>query len=443
MGRRSHTRTLAVWINGELAGHWTLLPNGSQELTYAETWLRSPAGRPLSLSLPLRPASQPHRAGVASFFENLLPDNASIRQRMQRRFGSESDSAFDLLEEAGRDCVGAIQLLREGETPEVRRITGSRLSEKKVADLLRGALGDTWGQQPGEDFRISLAGAQEKTALLWHERAWHAPTGATPTTHILKLPIGTSPQGLDLSTSVENEWLCARIVRAFGLAVAACEIARFGEFKVLVVERFDRRLAPGGKWWLRRPQEDFCQATGTPPALKYENDGGPGIEPIMNILLGSAAAEADRETFMRAQVLFWLLAAIDGHAKNFSVFLEAGGRFRLTPLYDILSAYPVLGHGKGKLAEQKIKMAIAARGKNKHYEWRGIRARHWRETAQRCGFPGMDRILRELVEQTPTVVARIKGTLPKGFSPQIADTVLAGLETKASEVKEELAAGGG
>jgi serine/threonine protein kinase HipA of HipAB toxin-antitoxin module len=88
------------------------------------------------------------------------------------------------------------------------------------------------------------------------------------------LPIGPNPQGIDLSTSVENEWLCAQIVAGFGIPVARCSVEQFGEQPALVVERFDRRLAADGKWFMRLPQEDFCQATATAPALKYESDGG-------------------------------------------------------------------------------------------------------------------------------------------------------------------------
>jgi len=439
MGRRSHTRSLAVWMNGQLVGHWRLPAGGGQEFAYVDSWLAAPEARPLSLSMPLRPAAQPYKKGVAEFFENLLPDNASIRARMQSRFGTASADAFDLLEEVGRDCVGAIQLMRQGEKLDVKRITGHRLTTAGVAKLLAGSLGSTWGQNEGEDFRISLAGAQEKTALLWQENRWHSPTGTTPTTHIFKLPMGLGPQGLDLSTSVENEWLCAHIIRAFKIPAANCEIRQFGDLKALVVERFDRKLAAGGKWWLRLPQEDFCQATGTPPALKYENDGGPGITRIMDLLLGSSEAAADRADFMRTQVVFWLLAAIDGHAKNFSIFLEAGGRFRLTPRYDVLSAYPVLGHGKGKLAVQKIKMAMAVHGKNRHYEWRSIRARHWLETARRCGLPGMSEILVELAEMTPAVISAVCKKLPKGFPQPIADSILHGLQQASRELAEALA----
>jgi len=132
---------------------------------------------------------------------------------------------------------------------------------------------------------------------------------------------------------------------------------------VLVVERFDRALAKNGGWYMRLPQEDFCQATATAPASKYESDGGPGIEKIMDLLRGSEKAAADPRDFMRTQLVFWLLAAIDGHAKNFSVFLQAGGGYRLTPRYDILSAHPMLGHGRGKLSPHKIGMAMSVRAR--------------------------------------------------------------------------------
>lgn len=159
-------------------------------------------------------------------------------------------------------------------------------------------------------------------------------------------------------------------------------------------------LAVNGKWFMRLPQEDFCQATATPPGLKYESDGGPGIEKIMETLLGSQNAAEDRRDFMRRQLVFWLLAAIDGHAKTFSIFLLAGGAYRLTPRHDILSAYPVLGHDRGKLSPEKIKMAMAVQGKSRHYRWQEISARHWIETARRCGFSEMKPVIEQIIAQT-------------------------------------------
>ncbi len=440
MGRARKSRALTVWMNGELVGEWRRSATGAQEFQYAAAWLTAAAARPVSLSLPLH--RQPYRKGVGDFFDNLLPDNRSIRERIQRRFGTSSTGTFDLLQEIGRDCVGALQLLPEDDSPvNVRKITGERLTAGGVEKILAGSLNPAFGrdEQADDVFRISLAGAQEKTALLWHKKAWHRPTGSTPTTHILKLPIGRNPQGIDLSTSVENEWLCAQIVEGFGIPVARCSMEKFGEQPALVVERFDRRLSADGKWFMRLPQEDFCQATATASALKYESDGGPGIERIMELLLGSERAAEDRRDFMRTQLVFWLLAAIDGHAKNFSVFLQAGGAYRLTPRYDILSAHPMIGHGRGKLSPHKIRMAMAVRGKNRHYRWKEIAARHWVETAKRSGFSEMRRIMDEVIAQTSEVVEQTTARLPHKFPEQIAETVLTGITATAGLLGEQMA----
>ncbi|MGQ0799299.1 MAG: HipA domain-containing protein [Pseudomarimonas sp.] len=309
------------------------------------------------------------------------------------------------------------------------------MTEAEVASLLRRTPAMAGlGRQDGDDFRIAIAGAQEKTALLWHDGRWHRPRGATPTTHIFKLPMGlVGNMQADFSSSVENEWLCAQIVSAFDLTVANCRIETFEEQKALVVERFDRRLAAAGTQWLRLPQEDLCQATGTPPALKYEAEGGPGIQRALDLLLGSTTASHDRETFFKAQMVFWLLCATDGHAKNFSLHIDAGGRYRLAPLYDILSAYPVLGHSANQLAPERAKMAMAVVSKNRHYLWSRILPRHWDAMAKRCGLPEeRARDLRlELATAAPTLAEAIKSGLPAGFPARVAETVLDGL-TKAA-----------
>jgi serine/threonine-protein kinase HipA len=305
------------------------------------------------------------------------------------------------------------------------------MGEADVAALLRRtpALAGL-GREDHDELRISLAGAQEKTALLWHAGGWQRPLGTTPSTHIFKLPLGrVGNMQADFATSVENEWLCAQLLRAFSLPVAECRIAQFEEQKALVVQRFDRRLAKAKTHWLRLPQEDFCQATGTPPAFKYEADGGPGIVQGMQLLLGSAEAEADRETFFRAQLVFWLLCATNGHAKNFSLHIEAGGRYRLAPLYDVLSAHAVLGKGRNQLAPERARMAMAAHSTNRHSVWKRILPRHWDATAHRCGFPfERARALREaLAEEAPAAVEAVGNALPEGFPRQLAERVLAGV----------------
>jgi serine/threonine-protein kinase HipA len=130
---------------------------------------------------------------------------------------------------------------------------------------------------------------------------------------------------------------------------------------------------------------------------------------------------------MRAQVVYWLLAAPDGHAKNFSVFLHPGGRFRMTPLYDVMSAYPLVA--RGDLPIERVKMAMAVHGKNRHYRWKEVQRRHWLSTAEACRFPEreMIAILDDCAARIDDVIATTKRALPRGFPTTISKPVFAGL----------------
>lgn len=178
MGRRSHSRSLNVWMNGNLVGRWTIPAGGMMEFRYDDAWASSPQSRPLSLSLPI-PFNGLSLKGkeVEFFFDNLLPDSQPIRNRLQHRFHTDTQGAFDLLEAIGRDCVGAVQLLPENKTPDnIFAIKAQQLTDTEVEDWLVSAVtpsGGRFNQATDDDsFRISIAGAQEKTALLWHEGRW-------------------------------------------------------------------------------------------------------------------------------------------------------------------------------------------------------------------------------------------------------------------------------
>jgi serine/threonine-protein kinase HipA len=441
VARPSSRRELDVWMNGERVGTWTSHPGRPDEFQYAQQWLATPEARPLSLSMVLQP--EPFKGPrVSAFFDNLLPDNQRIRQRLQRRFETATIGAFDLLTEIGRDCVGAIQLLpRDSAPPDVRTITAEPLSASLISQHLSAMLRALPGSQTeDDDFRISIAGAQEKTALLRIDGQWMRAMGTTPSTHLLKLPLGAGGGGIDLTTSVENEWLCAQILNAYGIPTAHCWMDQFEEQRVLVVERFDRRLSRDNSWIIRLPQEDMCQAAGLPSDQKYEVDGGPGIRAIMDLLLGSSKALEDRRDFFKTQILFWMLCAIDGHAKNFSIFLESSGSYRLTPRYDVLSAYPVLGTSAGKLSPRKVKMAMAVDGKNRHYLWDSILYRHWEETARRTGMSSVFKILiQELVDSTSPAIDTVTALIPKGFPDAVATSILEGLRGAGTRLSTQIA----
>jgi serine/threonine-protein kinase HipA len=175
----------------------------------------------------------------------------------------------------------------------------------------------------------------------------------------------------------------------------------------------------------------MCQALGRSPSLKYQADGGPGIVGIMQLLLGSADAAGDRDRFFRAQILFWLLAATDGHGKNFSLYLESDNRYRLTPLYDILSAHPLMQ--TNALPKQKAKMAMAVKGKKPYYYWDSIQSRHFISTAKRANFSEIqaEKILWEMLEQVDGAVTAVTTTLPENFPVHISQPIFAGMTTLA------------
>ena len=442
MARRSKTQTLALWANGTYVGRWTVSARGDMELQYGTAWRSSSVGRPLSLSLPFGLGDEPLKGpAVEHYFDNLLPDSPAIRKRVAERFHTGSVEAFDLLSAIGRDCVGALQFLPEGALPEGHdRVEGVEVDEAAIErHLLEVVTPGRFGaaRDPDDDFRISLAGAQEKDAFLRWNGRWMKPRGATPTTHIFKLPLGlVGGRQADFSTSVDNEWLCLRLLAAYGLPVPKAEIASFGQQRVLVVERFDRVVSSDGQRLLRLVQEDFCQATGTSPLVKYEAEGGPGLGVLFNLLQQSVNAERDLRTLMASQLLFWMLRAPDGHAKNFSIHLFPGGRFRLTPLYDVMSAYPAMGNGPSQWSPRALKLAMALVGKNRHYEAERIQRRHFNSTAKRFGYgETAEPLIQELIARTPAVINEVQGALPPGFSNVVADKVLGGLQAAARSLE--------
>jgi len=441
MTRPTHSRALSVWANGERVGVWRIPARGPMEFSYDAAWIASPAGRPLSLSLPFAPGNLAHKGPrVLNYFDNLLPDSEVIRKRIAQRYQTETLDAFDLLQAIGRDCVGAVQLLPEDDVPEhVDRIEGTPLSEAEIETMLtRTVSTPTLGaaDQSDDDFRISLAGAQEKTALLWHEGQWKRPHGATPTTHIFKLPLGLVGNKLaDLSTSVENEWLCLRILRAYGLPVANTEVVTFGKQRVLSVERFDRQLHSSGQWLLRLPQEDFCQVYGVPSHRKYENEGGPGVLDLARVLQQSVAAAQDIETLLASQILFWMLAAPDGHAKNFSIRLLAGGQYRLTPLYDVMSIWPVEGSGPNQWSWFKARLAMGMWSRSKHDAFRDVQRRHFNTMALKCSYgASAEPLIERLIERTPNVIDQVSADLPERFPARVAERIFKGLRNSAAKL---------
>ena len=426
---RSRTHVpLGVFLNGRRVGRLRKEASGSIDFQYDGSWLNWEHTFPISLSLPLR-EDRYVGTSVIAVFDNLLPDGNPIRRRLAERVRAEGDDAYSLLTAIGRDCVGALQFLPGDEEPEaIGKPQGEIVSDERVAAILADLVRTPLGISAEEEFRISIAGAQEKTALLYWKGHWCIPHGSTPTTHILKPQIGLLKSGIDLSKSVENEHFCMELARELGLPTAMTTIVAFKDQRVLVIERFDRQWTRD-KRLLRLPQEDCCQALSVPPTRKYQTDGGPGIEQLLELLKASDSPAEDQRLFVRAQLVFWLLGATDGHAKNFSLFIHPGGGFRLTPLYDVMSAQPTLD--ANQIPRKKMRLAMSV-GDNRHYLIDTIMPRHFVESAENAGVPGtvVREQLKELADLAPGAIESVAKSLPSGFPRDISSSIARGVEQR-------------
>ena len=368
-------------------------------------------------------------------FENLLPDSIELRQRVAEKVGAQGIDAYSLLSQIGRDCVGALQFLPEDQMAgkDASLIDGEPIHEHEIEKLLNNLARAPLGLDRDQDFRISVAGAQEKTALLLYDGMWFKPRGTTPTTHLFKTQIGSLPNGMDLSNSVENEFYCLKLLAAFGLPVNQAEIKQFGKTKALVIKRFDRAWTKANRI-LRIPQEDFCQILSRPPSLKYQNLGGPGMVDILNRLKGADAPGEDQKMFLKAQILFWLIGATDGHAKNFSVFLGGGGTFRLAPFYDVLTSQPSVDSRQIERKQMKLAMSV---GQNRHYRIDEIEGHHFVQTAGLAGLPAglATEALQEIAREAERAIKLVEAELHAGFPPEIHASVKNGMALRLPKIR--------
>jgi serine/threonine-protein kinase HipA len=410
-----------VLLNNRLVGRLTKESSGAISFDYDQSWLDWENAIPVSLSMPLREGA--YRGGqVTAVFENLLPDSLPLRRRVAEKVGAAGTDAYSMLAAIGRDCVGALQFLADSDKIETNdEIHGEPVSVEQIEQILNGLAQAPLGLSKDDDFRISVAGAQEKTALLYNDGGWLKPIGTTPTTHLFKPSIGRLPNGIDLTNSVENEFYCLTLASAFGLPVNKVEMQTFGKTKALVVERFDRRWTRDRRL-LRVPQEDFCQALSIPPTQKYQSDGGPSLVDILSFLQGSDTPLEDQATVFKAQMFFWLIGATDGHAKNFSVYLGSGGSYQLTPLYDILTAQPSLDAHHVNRNQMRLAMSV---GKNRHYRLEEILGRHFVQTGATAKLPEslVKETMQQVLDGADTALRRVEELLPKDFPAEIHSSV--------------------
>lgn len=423
MARPRRHPPLRVYQNDRLVGYLLKEPSGAIEFRYDRQWLERSRAFPVSLSLPLR--EEPWRGEpVVAVFENLLPDSDELRKRVAEKVGAAGVDAYSLLAAIGRDCIGALQFIAGDAAPQgTSALSGEPVDDAAIERLLKSLVQAPLGLSRDDDFRISVAGAQEKTALLRLDGQWLKPHGTTPTTHLFKPRIGKLPNGIDLSNSVENEFYCLRLLKHLGLPVNNAEIATFGQTRALIVERFDRAWSNGRL--IRLPQEDCCQALSVPPGRKYQSHDGPGIRDIAELLKGADSPAHDHRILFQAQLVFWLIGATDGHAKNFSIFLHPGGGYALTPLYDVLTAQPSLDARQIERKQMKLAMSV---GNNHHYRIDEVQVRHFFQTGEAASLsPSLVRkAIEDVADRMEGALASLERELPMDFPSELHDSVSAG-----------------
>ncbi len=326
------TERLTAWLYGTRVAVLTRAPEFRIGLEWHPDGIRRWRLGSLALSagLPIGGPTGPRDLRGLDFFENMLPEGPALT-RMADLAGVRPVDTYGILKAFGRDCAGAVMLLPDGEEPGSAARSGYTLMS---ADDLRQVIGSLdvapLGAAPERGFRPSLAGFQRK-ALLGRaaDGTWALPSGDAPSTWILK------PDGPHAMAA--NEFTCLRLAAACGLEVPETELLDVAGLPVLAIRRYDRLPSADGALPARVHQEDGCQATGTPPGMKYEEQGGPALRDLAE-LLRNVGNPVDVTVLLRRTTFNMAVGNADAHAKNFSVLHDADDpEIRLAPLYDVLS----------------------------------------------------------------------------------------------------------
>jgi serine/threonine-protein kinase HipA len=416
------TRDIGVWLSDQSVGVLSS-EGGRLSFQYRADWLTQPNAVALSPSLPLRPERfDDHQC--RAFFAGLLPEGA-LRLLIAQRFQVSSHNDFALLGAIGGECAGAITFLPDGQHPATPSQAGVEwLDEPQLVALL-----DELPRRPmlagREGIRLSLAGAQDKLPVVFDGDRIGLTKGGRPSTHILK-PAIASVEG-----SVINEGFCLALAQAMGMPTAEAQIFQVQDRQVLLVTRYDRRAGDDGVP-VRIHQEDFCQALGVVPEMKYQNEGGPDLQACFELLRRATRPSAPQVLRLLDAVVFnALVGNHDAHAKNFSLLYEAGTAPRLAPLYDMLSTavYDAL--------TPKMAMKLGSR-----YKFNEVQSRHWDQFAQASALSKAQtkkRVLR-MAQDLPGAARQLQA-LPTFAGQPLVARIVAVIEKRSALTARRLLSG--
>lgn len=399
---------IGVWLFDQPVGTLSLV-GGRLSFQYGHDWLAQPNAGALSQSLPLGPDVFDDRQ-CRAFFAGLLPEG-NLRRLIAQQCQVSSQNDFALLSAIGGECAGAITFVQQGQSTA----TAEQASVEWLDDPQLMALLDELPRRPmlaGRDgVRLSLAGAQDKLPVVFDGQRIGLPKGGQPSTHILKPAISS------VEDSVLNEGFCLALAQAMGLPTAQAQIVGVQGRQVLLVARYDRRVGVGGDP-VRIHQEDFCQALGVVPEMKYQNEGGPDLKACFDLLRKATRPSAPQVLRLLDAVVFnALIGNHDAHAKNFSLLYAGQSKNvapTLAPLYDMLCT-AVYDHLTSKMA-----MKLGSK-----YKFTEVQARHWEQFAQAAGLSKAQtkkRVL-QIAQQLPAIARSLQATQPFAGRPIIAKMI--------------------
>lgn len=407
---------LEVCLHGRRVGVLRVKKNGNLQFRYDQEHLERPDAAPLSQILPLQREGFPHRTCVA-FFANLLPEEG-VRDRVAEILGISAENAYGMLERIGGDCAGAVTLWPEGRPRPAERGGVRQLGAEQLDRLVGGLEERPLAVDEEGEARLSLAGSQPKAPVIYDGSSFSLSVGGEPpTTHILK-PEPTRFPGL-----VDNEFFCMRLAKAVELPVAEVERGETkGGAPFLLVARYDRDLTDEP---IRRlHQEDMCQALGKLPHEKYQQEGGPTVREIMDLLNAVSAVPAqDRPALWSALVFNFLIGNCDAHGKNYSLLYDRGAP-HLAPLYDLVSTAVY------KDFTQRLAMSID--GAHRLSE---TSRRAWEELASEIRFSSLY-ANRTVVELAGKVAARARElAADEEHRTEIVSRIVTGIEQRAAALR--------
>jgi len=399
---------IGVWLFDQPVGTLSLV-GGRLSFQYGQDWLAQPNAGALSRSLPLGPDVVDDRQ-CRAFFAGLLPEG-NLRRLIAQQCQVSSQNDFALLSAIGGECAGAITFVPQGQPTATTEQAGVEwLDEPQLMALL-----DELPRRPmlaGRDgVRLSLAGAQDKLPVVFDGQRIGLPTEGQPSTHILKPAIAS------VEDSVFNEGFCLALAQAMGLPTAQVQIFVVQGRQVLLVARYDRRVGGGGDP-VRIHQEDFCQALGVVPEMKYQNEGGPDLKACFDLLRKATRPSAPQVLRLLDAVVFnALIGNHDAHAKNFSLLYAYQGKNAaptLAPLYDVLCT-AVYDHLTPKMA-----MKLGSK-----FKFTEVQARHWDQFAQAAGLskPQTKKRVLQIAQQLPAIARSLQATQPFAGRPIIAKMI--------------------